>query len=490
MNEPPLPSYTPESPNEEFADDSSSLTEQPTDPPRPHWLKRLLGCNPFYLISAALLLYGCYRVSIDSTFLKEETANLLFNFSSLQLYEILLVATAIFLAARRVWYDSTLLVGLENTLILVPFILISQAALISVGMIWVMCLLGGVLVLIRGSGLKRLIAELNFPARLIAFGVVMLALNVILPVIYRLLHEHKVGTRLEAGLAYFTNEYAWLLLLPALCGLQRFLIHTKATGQLLPQRQWLPPGLFFLWLLGTGVHLYCLGYVYDFALRLELPAPAVWVLVWLLRPWTTHLVPDLSKIWQRVLLLLPIIATLLGISKIGDEVFLALTMLNVLIYGRTFLKHRGQPLALHLALISIAALIAGLPQNWTHIPVIEFSRAKFVFMGGAGYFLLLAVRSRNPVMGISGALISAPCVLTLLGTTGQSPHWAAQIGVAFLLIHSLRWIDTADKGARVVRIVASAIWVAHAVAWLQQGADSWMLCAVVAPVLAAFLAAR
>src|SRR5689334_19116092 len=182
MNEPPLPSDTPESPNEEFADDSSSLTEQPTDPPRPHWLKRLLGCNPFYLISAALLLYGCYRVSIDSTFLKEETANLLFNFSSLQLYEILLVATAIFLAARRVWYDSTLLVGLENSLILVPFILISQAALISVGMIWVMCLLGGVLVLIRGIGLKRLIAELNFPARLIAFGVVMLALNVILPV--------------------------------------------------------------------------------------------------------------------------------------------------------------------------------------------------------------------------------------------------------------------------------------------------------------------
>jgi hypothetical protein len=33
------------------------------------WLRKFFACNPFYLVSAALLLYGCYRVSIDETFM-------------------------------------------------------------------------------------------------------------------------------------------------------------------------------------------------------------------------------------------------------------------------------------------------------------------------------------------------------------------------------------------------------------------------------------
>src|SRR6266853_1775679 len=126
-------------------------------PPRPlsYWLKLLLACNPFYLVSAALLLYGFYRVSIDPTFLKAEISQLVFNFTSLQFYETLLVITAIFLARRRIWYDSTLLVGLENMLVLVAFILVSQAALIDSRIIWVMCLVGGILALLRFSALKR-----------------------------------------------------------------------------------------------------------------------------------------------------------------------------------------------------------------------------------------------------------------------------------------------------------------------------------------------
>src|ERR1035441_5614769 len=106
----------------------------PAPPPRPNpkpfswWLRKLLACNPFYLVSAALLLFGCYRVSIDAPFLNHETARLVFNFTSVQCYEMLLVLTAIFLARRCLWYDSTLLVGLENLLVFVPFLLISQAA--------------------------------------------------------------------------------------------------------------------------------------------------------------------------------------------------------------------------------------------------------------------------------------------------------------------------------------------------------------------------
>src|SRR6202042_2117217 len=101
----------------------------PLPKPFSWWLRQLFACNPFYLVSAALLLYGCYRLSVDPAWFTGETARLYASFSSVQLYELLLVATAIFLARRRSWYDSTLLVGLENLLIFVPFILISQAAL-------------------------------------------------------------------------------------------------------------------------------------------------------------------------------------------------------------------------------------------------------------------------------------------------------------------------------------------------------------------------
>src|SRR5579862_3445470 len=79
----------------------------PLSPPRSFswWMRKLFVCNPFYLVSAALLLYGCYRVSIDTPLFDVETARLLFNFTSVQCYEILLVITAIFLARRRIWYD-------------------------------------------------------------------------------------------------------------------------------------------------------------------------------------------------------------------------------------------------------------------------------------------------------------------------------------------------------------------------------------------------
>src|SRR5262245_37009647 len=64
--------------------------------PFSHWIKRLLVCNPFYLISAVLLLFGMYRLSVDRNFFAEEIPQLVFNLSSLEFYEVLLVATAIF----------------------------------------------------------------------------------------------------------------------------------------------------------------------------------------------------------------------------------------------------------------------------------------------------------------------------------------------------------------------------------------------------------
>src|ERR1044071_9582998 len=51
---------------------------RPGDRPLSYWAKKFLICNPFYLASAALLLFGLYRVSIDPNFLPEETEQLKF----------------------------------------------------------------------------------------------------------------------------------------------------------------------------------------------------------------------------------------------------------------------------------------------------------------------------------------------------------------------------------------------------------------------------
>jgi hypothetical protein len=91
--------FDPEIPlGSETAQAASALGRRPIS----DWLKHLMACNPFYLVSAALLLYGMYRISLDPGFLPTETGQLVFNFSSLQFYELLLVFTAVVLARRSI----------------------------------------------------------------------------------------------------------------------------------------------------------------------------------------------------------------------------------------------------------------------------------------------------------------------------------------------------------------------------------------------------
>src|SRR5947208_1258865 len=86
-------------------------------------LRYILVGNPFYIFSAVLLLYAMRRLSFDTRLFSTEVSQLTFNFSSFQFYELLLVVTTIFLARRRIWYDSSLLLSVENLFAFVPFIL-------------------------------------------------------------------------------------------------------------------------------------------------------------------------------------------------------------------------------------------------------------------------------------------------------------------------------------------------------------------------------
>src|SRR3954470_18888967 len=107
---------------------TGSTEEPPQWPAMAPWLRKwvrlLLAGNPFFIASAALLLLGINRLAVDPSFLRVEETKLLFNFSALQLYELLLAALTLFLAGRAFFYDSTLLVAIESIVLLVPFMLV------------------------------------------------------------------------------------------------------------------------------------------------------------------------------------------------------------------------------------------------------------------------------------------------------------------------------------------------------------------------------
>lgn len=451
------------------------LTSPPTPPnsstPFSWWLRKLFACNPFYLVSAALLLFGCYRVSIEAPFLKLESARLLFNFSSVEFYEILLVVTAIFLARRRLWYDSTLLVGLENLLVFVPFILISQAALIDSGMAQTMCLAGAGVAMLRFGGLKKYFTQLNLPGCLLGIGSVFLALNVLLPLLYRIFGETKMGIHIDSGPAYEMNEYTWLLILPAVLALVNLLPRTRPAGDLLPQHRWLPLSLFALWLTVTLMHLYGLDFIYQFDLRGELLAPLAWVLAWtLFRQLRADSTPK-----KYALTFLPLLVPLFATSDGGEKTFSILAALNIAAFCLISFLDRSNRLARHLAFGSILLLVAGMPLTWLHLIAPGLMQTHCVAAGLMAYLIVATAWLNNPKLAILGAILFGTAIFSIFSAHTGAIHWALQGGFVFLLLHSLRWHDNANPGASATRILTSLAWIIQSWVWLNSAdAKFWM----------------
>ena len=435
------------------------------------WLQKVFACNPFYPISAALLLYGCYRVSLDAPLLNLETARLLFNFSSVQIYEVLLVFTAIFLARRRLWYDSTLLVGLENLLVFVPFIFISLAALIDSGMALTMSLAGAAVTTLRFGSLKKFFTELNLPGRVLKIGAAFLAFNVALPLLYRHFGETKVSIHIAAGPAYVMNEFSWLLILPVVLALANVLPRAGAGGDLPPQHRWLPTGMFTLWLAVSVTHLLALDYIYQFQFRGELFAPFFWVLAW--TAWRR--LAGNNFLPRHALLIPPALTPLFAFAPSGHKTFFILVGLNLAAYLAVSLRDRQNYFARHLLAGSALLLAAGLPEAWQQFIAPGRLPAHWVAAGLTAYLLLYATCSRNPKLAMLGGIITSGMVLALFGNHAGAIHWALQGGFVFFLLHSLRWNDAAHPGAKLVRGVAVAMWVLHALAWVAADTgEGWM----------------
>jgi len=458
-------------------------SERPEPKPFSHWAKRFLICNPFYLVSAALLLFGMYRLSVDRSLFTGEISQLVFNLSSLEFYEILLVATAIFLAARRIWYDSTLLVGLENLFVFVPFILVSQVALISTNVVWSVCASVTILTVLRFNALKRCFTELNLPGGLLGIGAVLLAINIGLLAMYRMVGETKMGWVPDSGPDFVKNQLTWLVILPAALALANFLPHAREIGSLEPQRRWLPAGFFSLWIVATGAHLYCLNYVYNFAFNIGMLVPALWMLAWTAYRRAPEIFQWRTRTPQCALAITSLLVPLAAASENGTKIFFALTALNAVVYAVMCLRDRESHFPRHLLFTSLVLLVCGMPSEWL---TARIGREMLIGIGVGIYLMLYIGLSRNPKLGILGSMLVALTVGATFSRYHAVGHLAVQSGLVFLLLHSLRWEDTKHEGARTVRNLAGILWMLHTLTWVHADAALWMPCIPGGIVLSAY----
>jgi hypothetical protein len=140
-------------------------------------------------------------------------------------------------------------------------------------------------------------------------------------------------------------------------------------------------------------------------------------------------------------------------------------------------------------LISSLALLAALPEAWGRSLVAGYSRENFIFGAGAVYLLGGIAVSRDAKLGVLGS-IWAGIVAGILAPESTALHWGLEVGLAFLLLHSLRWTESPAEGTALVRWAGAGVWVGHAILWSHVYGGGWRACAVAIPVLVVWFAFR
>ncbi|HEX4343326.1 MAG TPA: hypothetical protein VH255_08040, partial [Verrucomicrobiae bacterium] len=164
-----------------------------------------------------------------------------------------------------------------------------------------------------------------------------------------------------------------------------------------------------------------------------------------------------------------------------SNVFFGLTALNAVVLTGILLTQPDNRLVRQLLFVVFSVLVAAIPQGFIAPVSDQFSRDKLIGIVSATYLLLAAAISRNPKIGIAGMLAAACAGGALRGGHPDAFHWAAQTGMAFFLLHSLRWKDEEHPGASGVRITMAILWTFHAMIWVGIGTAFWhpLLFAVV-----------
>jgi hypothetical protein len=432
-------------------------------------VRYLIAGNPFFILSAVLLLYAMRRLSFDSRLFSTELSQLVFNFGSFQFYEVLLAGTAIVLARHRIWYDSTLLVFIENLFAFVPLILVSQALLVENSVAATLCTVGAVLFAVRTGALARFIRPLNFPPRLLAFALLLLAVNVAAPVLTRHLHRDLTLAKWDDVATRLAN-IEWFFVLPLMCVLALFLPRRSKDSPAYFSRTEFPLFTVLLWITGTAVHFYCINFVYGLpagALRISVAAPALWIACWVLWvraedvKWSSQ---NFGRLYENVLLSASV-ATLAFPAMSDDRLMLlSLGAVNVVLFSVLSFKSRSWFNILLLTVsgaMTAAALHTGL--RTTHVEL-DFGNALWIAIGG--FLLVRSILSRDPRFAFLGGFLASIIAARFFNNI-DALFAVTGVGLSFVVVHSIFWNDALDPHSKGARTFATCLWVANSVALLE-----------------------
>jgi len=418
------------------------------------WLGWIIAGNPFFIISAALLLFGINRLAVDPNFLPIEQTKLLFNFSTLQVYQLVVASLALFLAARGFLYDSSLLIVIDNLVLLVPFMLVTQAAFVDRTLAMVLCAAGCLLVLVRFASLKKRLTVLGLQRRsfLLVFGMVLL--NGTTPLLLR--HYVEIG-----GQDAWEGPYliGWYLVLPLACVLSLLIPAQPKAGEQTVARERISFLFYFFWSAGTAAHLWCMGYVAAREFQFYLLTPMLWVGCWIAFARAERFTRTLPPFLKPTLATAPVAVILLAATAAQSALFFCLSVLNCLV-AICALKNR--PERAWLTIVSAAMAIAGFPLDAVPAWFPPLDRAKCIELAIGALILAGSIRSPGLIAGLCGAFVAGlyPQILW----PDLSGHLSVQLGLIFLLLRSLRSTEQQN-----LRITTAAAWVVHAFFWNYTG---------------------
>jgi len=452
-----------------------------------YWMRRLLVCNPFFLCSAALLLYAVNRLSSVDSLFAGEIQNLLFNFSALQFYETLVVVAGIILARRKIWYDSSLLVVVEQGLVLVPFLLITQATVQGqelregMNLALPLALAGAAATAGRMLSIRRGFPQFNLPPRALLLGAVILAANVALPIFFRL----WMGTDLQEWEE--ENNFLWYVAIPLLALGANLLPKPQRYGGSNPERHWLPIFIYAMWLTGSAVHVWSIAHICSLPLSPHHLAPLACALVWTLWHRLQDFLPSPPLHLRRAILALALLAPLLAFNN--SYVFTALAICTHAGFVALWLRSTDTwPLRSavgHLAIAALSMVFAGLPIEWARVAIPTIGRPGCIAIASSIFTLLLTARSRSPVAGVAA---TAAAALAMTMFTGAYPsihlHTIVQTSAVFLMLHSIRWVSKEPIAESLLRIIAAGIWLLDAALWTSNlRGDSFPFSTIAAAVV-------
>lgn len=415
------------------------------------WLRRLLVCNPLFLGSAALLLFALNRLSVDPGFLEREEAKLLFNFTALEGYEILVVATALLLSRRALWYDSALLVVLDQGLALAPFLLVTQGVMIDPVLGTVLVATASLMAVSRIWAVRRGYPRFPIPGRLLAIGAGILLLNLSLPL--RLQAVVRAGTVTDWE-PY--NDVFWLALLPLLILSVLALPRPDHKGALSPGRPWLPLLVAGLWIGATGVHGWSCAYIGKQPMTAAFLAPAAMAAAWVVALRLEDFVRVPSRNLRLSTWALAAAAPL--VSAGHGHLFPLLAAVGAMALVRQAMIHRSEATLLRAAAgLSASAALLTLPLEWIQtVPGIN-GRGAWVLAISGILAVVASLLRRDARSGlVAGAFIGVGVLRCL---PAPDANLALQAAFAWFIIHSLSWRDVPEPGRDWVRNAVLTAWL-------------------------------